>query len=80
VPDRVLLLRVRFVVQQCFVLVTELRRLVSSPGTRARQREVDVTGADLVDYLGGGLAAPSRVASERRLPGAPGPPGAARSR
>jgi AcrR family transcriptional regulator len=61
-PDRVLLLRVRFLVQQCFVLVTELRRLTDGPDDRSRRREVEVIGIDLVDYLVGGLAAPCRAA------------------
>lgn len=71
-PDRIVLLRVRFLVQQCFVLVTELQRLAGVPGSPERRREVSVIGADLVDYLVGGLAADTRVGAEHRTAVAPG--------
>lgn len=65
-PPRVRLLRIRFVFQQAFVLVTELQRLARGGAGRLAARDVEVMAHDFVDYLVGGLGAPSRAAPEGR--------------
>ncbi|MDX2167500.1 MAG: TetR/AcrR family transcriptional regulator [Deltaproteobacteria bacterium] len=62
VPPRVLLLRVRFLLQQTFVLVTDLQRLARKSSGRIGAAELDTIGIDFVDYLVGGLSAASRSA------------------
>jgi AcrR family transcriptional regulator len=62
VPPRVLLLRVRFLLQQTFVLVTDLQRLGRKSSGRVPAAELEIIGTDFVDYLVGGLAAASRSA------------------
>jgi hypothetical protein len=62
VPPRVLLLRARFVLQQTFVLVTDVQRLERRGGTPQSPADLEIVGADFVDYLVGALSAPSRAA------------------
>ncbi|MGH7786910.1 MAG: TetR/AcrR family transcriptional regulator [Candidatus Binatia bacterium] len=66
VPPRVLLVRVRFLLQQTFVIVTDLQRMARTTGGRVAPADLDAIGIDFVDYLVGGLAAPSRSAAEGR--------------
>lgn len=74
-PERVLLLRARFLFQQTFVVVTELQRMAPRAGAPIPSRDVETIGTDLVDFLIGGLTAPSRSAGEERAVAAePRPP------
>lgn len=63
-PERVLYMRIRYLFQQTFVMVAELQRMVAVGGGELRRRDVDVIATDLVDYLIGGLAGPSRSPAE----------------
>jgi AcrR family transcriptional regulator len=62
-PDRALLVRIRFLFQQTFVAVSDFeRRARSGGGSEVERRALETTVAELVDFLVGGLAAPSRLA------------------
>jgi len=64
-PEHVLAVRIRFVLQQALVAVVELDRMArEAPGIDSRTLEV--VGHDLVDYVVGGLVAPT---SRRRARG-----------
>jgi len=74
-PMHVLALRVRCLFQQTFVTVIEIDRLTRGRGGPVDAHLVESIGADLVDYLVGGIGAPSRAGSAgvRKIAGAPPP-------
>jgi AcrR family transcriptional regulator len=63
--ERARLVRVRFLFQQTFVALTDVQRRARSGGAEAERQALETTVAELVDYLVGGLAAPSRSAPAR---------------
>jgi len=69
--ERARLLRVRFLFQQTFVALTDFQRRARTGGSEVERQALEATVAELVDYLVGGLAAPSRSLPAR----APAPRG-----
>lgn len=66
-PNRVLAVRLGFVIQQTVITVAEIDRLMRRDGRSSDWTALASVGDDLVDYFVGGLSAPVRAA-ERDAP------------
>jgi AcrR family transcriptional regulator len=61
--DRALLVRLRFLFQQTFVAMADFRRRSASRASAIERAALERTVSELIDYLVGGLRAPSRADS-----------------
>jgi AcrR family transcriptional regulator len=63
-PELAVLIRVRFLFQQTFAAVTDFERRARNVDSGIERQALETTVGELVDYVVGGLAAPSHLASE----------------
>jgi AcrR family transcriptional regulator len=63
-PELAVLIRVRFLFQQTFAAVTDFERRALNVGSGIERQALETTIRELVDYVVGGLAAPSHLESE----------------